>query len=1004
MISQLPRIGQTISHYRIVENLGEGGMGSVFIAEDMNLGRRVAVKFPAAAEDEHQYHARFLREARAASRLSHPNIATIYDYGETEDGRPFIVMEYVEGSTLKDSLAKGKLGLKDAVEVTCSVAEALAEAHSHGVVHRDIKPSNVIIGPRGKVKVLDFGLARFEDHFTGPSDPSAKTLFATKTRSGTVIGTPAYLSPEQAKGEVVDHRSDLFSLGTLLYESITGSPPFLGNNVIEVAGHVINSHPPAPSKINPHIPAQLDRITLKALEKSPDSRYQSATELANDLGKVARLLPERKRAHVPPVASGQRLVTTLSDKLGKPRFSITTAISIAFIGVLLVVMAARLWKPKPHEPAEEAARWYAIGTDALREGAYYQASKALERAVSLDDQFALAHARLAEALTEIDYTDRARDELLKVTSLVPDRSVLPAPQAIYLRAITSTVTRNYPDAIQAYQSLAESSSSSDRPQALVDLGRAYEKNEQIRNAIDSYVKAINLDPRYATALLRVGYLYGRQQDLASATAAFDKAEQLYRETQNFEGLGEVFFQRGYLFNNVRQIPQAKSALEEAIKLASITSNPYLQIKSLLQLNWVLFRQGDTSAAHALVQEAVQLAERNEMEALTGRGLHDLGYVYFQRGQYSEAETYFNQALALAQRSRVRRNEVRAMFSLASLRVQQNRADEALDYIAQALEFYRQGGYRTEEMSTLVLLGRAHLQKGEYGQAIAAYSQQLQTAKATGDQSQLALANNEVGRVLTRQERYPQALKHFEEAFLISKSQGDEQSQSWNMMYRASALWPLGRIQEARELLQTIEERTARPGSSFGFLALGASLTKARIALSEGRVSEATRLATNAHKLAAKEFAGALPESNRTLCAAKLRAGAAGEAKTLCETAVELAVEANDPWAVAQAQLELGGVLLQLKDADGALANALKATEAFEKLSLPDSLWRSLLLAARASRLLRSQEQASNYASRSHEMLNGLKQLWDQEAFEGYLNRPDIRPLRRQLKTLTGASN
>jgi serine/threonine protein kinase len=197
-------IGQTISHYRVVSKLGQGGMGVVYVAEDTLLGRQVAIKtIVDASSDRPRYRSRFLREARAVSTLSHPNIATIYDFGETSDGLPYIVMELIRGETLSDLILHSKLSLRRSLEIAISVAVALDEAHHHGIVHRDIKPSNIVINERGEVKVLDFGLAKqFEDPSTFPSE--ANTRAATETLEGAIVGTPMYTSPEQALGGTVE--------------------------------------------------------------------------------------------------------------------------------------------------------------------------------------------------------------------------------------------------------------------------------------------------------------------------------------------------------------------------------------------------------------------------------------------------------------------------------------------------------------------------------------------------------------------------------------------------------------------------------------------------------------------------------------------------------------------------------------------------------------------------------------------------------------------------------
>src|SRR5919199_1269626 len=274
-----PMIGKTISHYRILGQVGEGGMGTVYVAEDLLLGRRVAIKIPHAGKDESHYHARFLREARAVSALVHKNIAAVYYLGETEDGQPYIVMELVSGRTLGELLAGPGLSLRRAVEVAREVAEALSEAHRRQIVHRDVKPSNVIINERGEVKVLDFGLAKqLDEELAQASGPDAQTWLSARTRSDVVIGTPLYLSPEQARGARVDGRSDLFALGALLYECVTGRPAFSGSNVIEIGAQVLHFDPPPPSKFNPAVPRALDRVVMKALAKRPEDRYQNADE------------------------------------------------------------------------------------------------------------------------------------------------------------------------------------------------------------------------------------------------------------------------------------------------------------------------------------------------------------------------------------------------------------------------------------------------------------------------------------------------------------------------------------------------------------------------------------------------------------------------------------------------------------------------------------------------------------------------------------------------------
>src|SRR5947199_6768656 len=376
-------IGKTISHYRILGQVGEGGMGVVYVAEDLLLGRRVAIKIPHAGRDEQHYRARFLKEARAVSNLNHKNIAAVHDLGETEDGQPYIVLELVSGQTLGDTLAGPGISLARAVEVIREVAEALAEAHRRGIVHRDVKPSNVIISERGEVKVLDFGLAKqLAEEFAHASTPDVQALLAARTRSDVVIGTPLYLSPEQARGAAVDGRSDLFALGALLYECVAGRPAFSGSNVIEIGAQVLHFDPPPPSRFNARIPAELDRLTLKALAKRPEDRFQTADEFAAELARLRVRLSDSDTTRTRRLTSAEHLVRssaliTMAQRLRRP--SLSPLAVVGMVAALLLVLWAIFYfsRPRLHKPSLDAVALYEQGVDAMREGAYYKATDPL---------------------------------------------------------------------------------------------------------------------------------------------------------------------------------------------------------------------------------------------------------------------------------------------------------------------------------------------------------------------------------------------------------------------------------------------------------------------------------------------------------------------------------------------------------------------------------------------------------------------------------------------------
>ncbi|HKW39497.1 MAG TPA: serine/threonine-protein kinase [Burkholderiales bacterium] len=276
---------EKLGRYRIINELGRGAMGVVYKGEDPALDRTVALKtviLSADAEGKTEYQKRFFLEAKAAGRLSHPQIITVYDFGQEGD-IAYMAMEFLKGKELRTRMKEGSISVPEAVHIAEQVAEGLGYAHEHGVVHRDIKPSNIMLLPHEQVKIMDFGIARMRasDH---------------KTSTGLVLGTPKYMSPEQVSGSPVDHRSDIFSLGVVLYEMLTQSKLFEGEDTPQIFHAVANFQPPVPSRLNPEVPAMLDFVVERALKKDPAVRYQDAYELAQDLRSALAELVDREAA------------------------------------------------------------------------------------------------------------------------------------------------------------------------------------------------------------------------------------------------------------------------------------------------------------------------------------------------------------------------------------------------------------------------------------------------------------------------------------------------------------------------------------------------------------------------------------------------------------------------------------------------------------------------------------------------------------------------------------
>ena len=988
-------IGRTLGRYKIEAQLGVGGMGEVYLAEDTKLDQKVAIKFLSSGlQPGLKAKERLLLEAKALAQLDHPNICRVIDVKE-EDNLSFIVMQYIAGETLADRLKKNPLSLHQTLNITIQVLEALSEAHSVGIVHRDIKPSNIMINPRGQVRVLDFGLVKLVGSMvTGAQDRGEGQSLLSRT--GEFAGTPPYMSPEQAAGAPVDGRSDLFAVGVILYECLTGTRPFSGNTDEKILKQVRQLHPAPPSELKPGIPPELDQAILRALAKARDARYQSADEFLVNLRTIYAGVEHNENQNTKPLPAYSELrtrsmATTLTTTLRRPVVSIST---IALVGIVVWMFIRIPLRPATISP--EAVSWYDQGVAALREGSYYKASKLLEQAIQKDNRFALAHARLAEAYAELDHSDKAKDEIIRAESLVNESSLSPTDQ-LYLKATTRTILRDFGPAIDNYRQLLRDAPQNDKAHVYLDLGKAYENNDQLNEARDQYLEAVKLAPQDAAVLLRLGVMCGQQPDFKCANEAFQKAEALYTAQGNFEGVTEVQFERGFMLVNSEDTKKARSDLESALQRARTSNNIYQQIKALQALSGVSAIDGDTALAEQRATEAIALARANDIENQLTAGLIWLGNHFLVTSNFDEAEKYYRRALDLAERDKLRLHAAWAQLQLGSLYLSRHKTREALSYLDQAVPFYERGGYRKWFSWLSMLRGRALRNTGDYDAALKAFNNVLQLAGQLGDQAQVAAAHEEIGGVFLVQERYPEAQASFAEACKGYNSMDLTVYAGYCEMHRATALWPIGRFNEARSAL-TEASATAQKFNRKLLLA-SAQMTEAFMQLSEQHEPQASTHARKASDLADKEFSLTATQANYVLALIQSHSGASRLAKQSSQKAVDMALATEDPYLISAAQLAQAEVAVAGRDVRTALQLALHTQQSFERFGQKDSEWRAWLIAARASQRLGDKTATRDYAVNADRRLKSLENQWGSEAYHGYLSRRDIQRSLKELEQL-----
>lgn len=820
--------GTRLSHYRIVRTLGIGGMGTVYLAFDQQLNRDVAIKVLKRQTDP-RARSRLLREARAAAALDHPSICAVHEVGTDPIAGDFIVMQFIEGETLDERLQHGPLRPREALVIGRQLAEALSAAHAHGIVHRDLKPQNVIVDRAGRPRLLDFGIARaLEPHH-------ATTAPTEVTDPHAIVGTPPYMSPEQIQGGEADARSDLFSLGCVLYECLTGTRAFDGRTANEICGRVLHVQPELPSARHPDLHADHDALCLRLLAKEPAARFQSADEAVGAL----RLL-ETTTDGGPVHADGP------VPRPPSPRRRLARAAVASVGGVALLTLASGLlpaWRTNPLPPAPGAARhWYEQGVAALRSGSYAGALANLQEAVRLHPGYAQAYSRLAEAYSELDDPSAAHKALVQLTNVV-NESMLDEDERLRLAAVRASTLRDHGPAEQAFAQLAARHPNDSG--ALVDLARAQDAAGRWRAARDTLRRAVALNPQDAAAHLRLGVLESRQAQKDRAIASIDEAARLYRAGANIEGEAEALLRRGMVLNAVGDLAEAQKALQRVIALTADERYVVQRLRARFEIATVLSSRGQFAQAQQLARETVEEATRLQLETVAAGGLIDLADTLLVAARDDDANDQLEKAAALAKEQGANHTEMRARLQQASLRQAQGRAREALAMAEAPRAFFATHGYVRWDKVAKIIQSRAHEDLGNYVPAAAMADEVLTFAQSMGDESLAANAYENLAGVRAAQGQLPQALAAREHAERIHRSHDEHFSLAYDLVNHAELLVRLGRGSEAEMLLRPVDAGIASKQEAYVGRTRRAAMVRALWAATEGRDGEILAYATTA---------------------------------------------------------------------------------------------------------------------------------------------------------------
>jgi serine/threonine protein kinase/Flp pilus assembly protein TadD len=842
-------IGQTISHYKILEKLGEGGMGIVYKAEDTKLKRTVALKFlPPEFTRDKDAKERFFVEAQAAAALEHQNICNIYEIEEAED-QIFIVMSYVEGQNLKEKIESGPLQIKESLKIAIQIAEGLQEAHEKGIVHRDIKSANIMITEKGQVKIMDFGLAKLKGK-------------SKLTKAGTTVGTAAYMSPEQSMGKKVDHRTDIWSLGVVLYEMVTGQLPFKGDYEQAVVYSILNEEPEPVTAIRTGIPQELERIINKTLVKDPSDRYQHADDMMVDLRKF-------KKDSKPEV--------TVSKKKTSPEITLKASRKMLILGsifiVVIIIVGYFIFKGKPEsempviEPDEKPSiaiiyfennsgdesldNWRSalaelIITD-LSQSRYirvlpgdrifsiFKKLNLLEaKKYSTDDLKAIANQGRVNHILNGSYIKAG--ENFVITSMLQNVSTGEIVSSLKVEArgaenifskvdeltkkikLNLNLSRNQIDSDLDKDVGKITTSSPEAYQYFLKASELYRKGDN-RKAIPLFEKAISVDPEFAMAYRNLGACYGNignwKESRKYYKKAFDLADQV-SDRERYRIQGNFYLKSEKTFDK---------AIEAFTKLLQLYPDDWYG-NNLLGFLYMILEEWD----QAIKYHKVNIQNKSEII----HPYENICVTYQAKGMYEEAQKVLEDYLNNFQDNFVIRTHlannygIQRKFDLALSEIEKACALNSSDYwpfLVKGDIYLYQGDFKKAEKAYRMLLeseektaqlwsifsiGCLQLVQGKFADAELQFKRGVKKAKEYGFKGWQASSHQFIGYMYLLSRKYEEAINEFTKTLTIFTDLDDPLGQVWSLHFKAITLLEMkssNRAQEAEdELLKCINKQ------------------------------------------------------------------------------------------------------------------------------------------------------------------------------------------------------